>query len=449
MSRNFSRWPLVLVAAAALTAAAPASAQGPGSLDSALRLLSALGKFDGAVVVRDASGVRFSRGYGFADPFERRRFTPATRVDSASLAKPVTAAAAVLLLAQDGKLDLDAPVRTYVDEYPHGEATVRQLLAHSAGLPGYGSLEPLGGKTNRDMLIEIGSKGLKPEFAPGSRFSYCNTCYNTLALLIERVAGRHYIDHVRARVALPLSVSIRPVALRDWTGRAIGFRRLGDGKVERADSYDDEAFYGSANLSLNAVELAQWGSRWWGDLAPLRPLATAPAPIGDSRSGLTLGNWYCAADRRRCHYLGHHEGFHHMLYWDADRRLAIAMVSNTSLSPMLQQRLQRAIVAYTEGREGEAYNEIRTPMPDTLAAPGSYRTPAGDVIMIEHSGGPVITVTRGAISYAGYPMGSGIRYVPGLDAYIAREGRELRWLTLYEDFVAKPATAAAGADAER
>jgi CubicO group peptidase (beta-lactamase class C family) len=218
------------------------------SLHAALEQLTTDGKFSGAVVVHGAGGVHFAEGYGLADPFSERRFTPETPVDSASLAKPVTAAA-VLLLAKEGKIDLDKPVRHYLSGYPHEATMVRHLLAHSAGLPPEANLEPLANKTNEMLMNEVADRHLPPMFTPGTAFNYCNFCYTTLALLIERVSGTSYLSLVQKRAALPTGVTIRPLRLADWPDRAIGYRRTPAGKIERADSYESEAFYGgSRNL---------------------------------------------------------------------------------------------------------------------------------------------------------------------------------------------------------
>ena len=153
--RQLFAWPARLGAAIALAVVSPAStAEVRTELADALERLAREGAFSGAVVILGSDGVRFAQGFGFADPFTGRRFTPDTPVDSASLAKPVTAAA-VLMLARDGRIDLDAPVSRYLADYPHPQATVRHLLAHSAGLPVEESLEPLGGKTNEMLLAEI------------------------------------------------------------------------------------------------------------------------------------------------------------------------------------------------------------------------------------------------------------------------------------------------------
>lgn len=427
----------LLTACLALVASATAYARAPAGLHQALDQLTREGRFSGAVVVRGPEGVRFARGYGLADPFTGRAFTPYTPMDSGSLAKPVTATA-VLLLAGDGKLDLDEAVRKYLPEYPYPGTTVRHLLAHSAGIP-ESAIETITGKTNQAFLTEISERRLAPLFTPGSGFSYCNLCYTTLAILIERVSGQHYLDFVRNRAFLPPGVTIRPRRLPDWTGRAIGYRRTAGGKVERADSYEDEAFYGSGNLSVSASQLASWGAEWWKPgLAPIRSAASQPATIAGKASGLTLGNWYCAARGRRCHYLGHHEGFHHMLYWDADRRISVAMVSNNTLAPGLQQRLQRALVAFAEGRSAVARRELASRIPDIPVAPGEYLFPTRERVSVESGPGRLMTVKRGGISYAAFPIGSGIRYIPGLDAYIAgTPDRRLHWLSLYESFVAR------------
>ena len=248
----------IALTAATLFASVTVHASDSTPLHEALQKLALDGRFSGAVVIRDADGVRFARGYGLADPFSARPFTPETPVDSASLAKPVTAAV-VLQLVRAKKLDLDAPVRRYLGGYPQESATVRQLLAHSAGMLLEDKVEPLDGKTNEMVMKEIADQHVPPMFAPGTEFAYCNTCYMTLALLTEKVTGIPHLTLAQDLVALPKDVTIRPLRLADWHGRAIGYRRAGDDRIERADSYESEAFYGSGNLSISASQLAQWG----------------------------------------------------------------------------------------------------------------------------------------------------------------------------------------------
>lgn len=151
--------PVFLVSAVAVPNPA-AAAHEPAGLHQAFNQLARQGQFSGAVVVRGAEGVRFARGYGAADPFTGRAFTPDTPVDSGSIAKPVTATA-VLLLAREGKVDLDAPVRRYLPEYPHAATIVCHLLAHSAALPFEDSPEALAGKTNAALLAAFVGEPLR------------------------------------------------------------------------------------------------------------------------------------------------------------------------------------------------------------------------------------------------------------------------------------------------
>lgn len=423
-----------LAVALLVVAASGAAAREPAGLHQALERAAADGRFSGAVVVRDRRGTAFARGYGPADPFTGRAFTPATPVDSASLAKPVTAAI-VLSLAAQGKVDLDRPAAAYLPAFPNPSITVRQLLSHSAGLSFDDRPEALAGRSNAQLVAALAERPLL--FAPGRAFAYCNACTIVLAALIERLTGRHYLAAARERAALPAGAGLRPARLADWSGRAIGYRRGADGRPERFDSWDNELLYGPANLSISAEQLAEWGNQWVeGRLARVRPMATAPAWIGAQRSALSLGNWYCSDDRRRCHYPGHHEGFHHLLYWDARRRLTVAMVSNNALAPDLQQPLQRALVAFAEGRTADARRELAERLDPLPAAEGRFVAPSGERLTIERLG-ETVRLRRRGLAYPAYPIGGGIRYVPGMDAYLAgRPDGGLRLLTLYEDITA-------------
>ena len=414
-----------------LFAATGSGAAEPKGLHQALKRLAAEGRFSGAVVIHGADGEQFARGYGFADPFTGRAFTPATPVDSGSLAKPVTAAV-ILSLAQDKRIDLDAPVERYLPQFAWNGVAVRHLLAHSAGLLGDGSEQALARKTNAQLVAE--SIQRPRAFAAGTSFSYCNVCYIALALLIDRVTGTPYLEAARDRAALPRGVELRPPRLADWRGRAVGYRIEG-GRPQRADSYEHELFFGSGNLSISASQLARWGTQWsTGKLEPIIGAVAQPARIEGHRSGLSWGNWYCAPDRRRCHYLGHHEGFHHMLYWDRERRVSIAMVSNNSLAPALQQRLQRALVEFAEGQAAEAQRELAEPLVDLPIASGEYRAGADEVAV---TAGSLPVIRRENLTYIAFPIGSGIHYAPGLDIYLVGTGDgRIRLLDLYGDRVA-------------
>ncbi|MCA9764516.1 MAG: beta-lactamase family protein, partial [Gemmatimonadetes bacterium] len=170
--------------------------------------------FAGAVVVMRGDAVVYEGAWGLANREEGVAFTPDTPIDGGSLAKTFTAAG-IWQLHAEGRLSVDAPVATYVPEFPHRQTTVRHLLSHSAGLP---DLDDPTGLTNLDIVVALDSM---PRFEPGSRFSYCNECYDALALVTERVIGQHWSEWLAERFFAPNGLDaafLRPARLADWSG---------------------------------------------------------------------------------------------------------------------------------------------------------------------------------------------------------------------------------------
>ena len=127
-----------------------------------------------------------------------------------------------------------------------------------------------------------------------------------------------------------------------------------------------------------------------------------------------------------------------MLYWDAKRRISVAMLSNNALAPGLQQRLQRALVAAANGNPKAAAGELEARLVGSAVPTGHFVLASGERIQIAGEGERRIVRRRG-VTYAAFPVGESIRYVPGLDVYLAGtdQGR-LRWLSLYEDVEGRP-----------
>ena len=124
-----------------------------------------------------------------------------------------------------------------------------------------------------------------------------------------------------------------------------------------------------------------------------------------------------------------------MLYWDANDRIAVAMVSNNTLAPTLQQRLQRALIAFASGDPEAGLRELQLELQDEPVRSGHYVLPTREVVVISSDENRV-WVERHGIRYRAYPIGTGIRYVPGLDVYVAGAGEgRVHWLSLYEDML--------------
>jgi len=397
-------------------------------LERLVDVLHRAGRFDGAVVVSDATGVLFERGCGWADAERQAPFTPDTPTDGASLAKTFTAAL-VLGLAAEGVLDVEAPVQRWLPELPYPDVTLRHLLSHSSGIPvrDYDFFDadlPSGAvRTTESLLRILAARHPPPAWPPGTAFEYSSFCYDLAALAASRAGKASYFDLLKERFFEPLTMSsafARPGRFGDFPGiRTRGYRHEGDGLVPN-DVFDGEAFHGGSNLYISARDLDRWNGSFL--RAPrLSPEALAaartPATIGSGTSGLTLGSWYRRPDATAFWYSGHLQGFHSEVFRDLRRGWSVVYTSNNTIDPWMQKGLVRAIVAALEGEEPmtpaiPAVEAIAKE--DRAEIAGRYEMPDGDALAIETVAGRVFAL-RAGVRYEAFAIAPEAFYVPGLD----------------------------------
>ena len=219
---------------------APGAADAQAAADSAfvsalrarLETATAAGEFSGAVLVARDGRTLFEGAYGLADRERRVPNTPLTQFRVGSMNKMLTAVAA-LQLVQAGTLRLDAPLGTYLPDYPNAEAaskvTPHHLLTHTGGTGDIFGPEFTAHRselrTTGDYLRLYGTRGL--QFAPGARWEYSNYGFLLLGAVIERVGGTSYDDHVAARVLAPAGMTATGSAPEDSLvpGRSVGYTR--------------------------------------------------------------------------------------------------------------------------------------------------------------------------------------------------------------------------------
>lgn len=428
--------------------AQPAARIDDPGLDRMFEDLRAAHGFSGAAVIERDGAVAYARAIGLADPFGGRPFLADTRNDGASLAKPFTATL-VLMLASEGRLDLDAPVRRLVPEFPDDRTTLRALLAHEAPLPDYGNDEfkALFSKgepvTTAAMLTAVRDGTVPPRPPAPGRFVYCNLCLDAAALVVERALGQPFEQVLRARILDPVGMErafIRPARLADMPpDRAIGYR-MREGRPERFDAEDLEAFHGGSNLYASAGEFARFGRAYAvGAIVPgadVMRIALEPGRPADP-TGITLGGWYCAPDRQRCYYTGHHQGFFNVLYWDRSRRVSIAYVSNSTIAPWLQPRIAHALIDAAEGRT------VRAPVEPVLAtldaatisgAAGRYDVGGVGIVTLDPRAGRRSIRIDWGIEYPLYRVSPTQWYAPGVDALVGLTASgALAWTDVFVD----------------
>jgi len=163
-----------------------------------------------SVAVAVNGQARYAKGFGIADLENSIPVKATTVYRTASIAKPMTATA-VMLLAEQGKLDLDAPIQKYCSAFPEKPwpITARQLLGHLGGVRHYTKRGESSGTTHY-FTIEESLKIFKDDpllHEPGSKFHYTTYGYSVLGCAIEGAAGMGYEDYMQENVFKPTGMT--------------------------------------------------------------------------------------------------------------------------------------------------------------------------------------------------------------------------------------------------
>lgn len=209
------------------------------------------------------------KAYGMADLEHDVRNTPETVFEAGSVSKQFTALA-VQLLASDGKLSLDDPVRKYIPELPdyHVPLTIRHMLSHTSGLRDWGSVESIAGwpRTTREYthahVLEIVSRQQALNFPPGTQWSYSNTGFNLAAIIVARVSGMPFSVFSKQRIFAPLGMthtSWRDDHTRIVKGRAIAYAQR-DGEYHSEMPFEN--VHGNGGLLTTVGDLLIWNENF-------------------------------------------------------------------------------------------------------------------------------------------------------------------------------------------
>ena len=287
--------PASTTSAPAGNTSAPASTTEGGKIDDFVRSEMARQKIPGvAIAVVRGGEVLRQQGYGYANVELNVPVTADTIFQSGSMGKQFTAAA-VMLLVQDGRLNLDDPIARYFPGTPPAfrAITVRHLLTHTSGIPDYTTDEfDYRRDYTEDALLRL-AFAQKLEFAPGSRWNYSNTGYAMLGFLIHKVSGRFYGDVLHDRVFVPAGMkTTRIISEEDIVAnRAAGYR-LVKGELKNQEwvaptlntTADGSLYYSITDLvawdrALRAGAVLQPAS-WAQVLTPVKLKSGKPYPYG-------------------------------------------------------------------------------------------------------------------------------------------------------------------------
>ena len=190
-------------------------------------LMNSLPDFSGVILVATNGKVKYHKAFGFSN-FEKRIPLDTTNIfELASVSKQFTAMV-IMMLKEEGKLDYDDSLSTYVPGLPYKGITIRHLLTHTSGLPDYQNVmdqywdksRVASNDDNISFLIKYHPSSL---FRPGDKYEYSNTGYMLLASIAEKASSKDFIEFCRQRIFTPLQMRSTDIRTNDEKKRIGNF----------------------------------------------------------------------------------------------------------------------------------------------------------------------------------------------------------------------------------
>ena len=217
-----------------------------------------------AVLVRWHGEVLLEKCYGLANLEKKSPITPTSNFDLASVSKPFTAMA-ILILADRNQLRLEADVREHIPELPIYDASrpirVEDLLHHTSGLWDYTECWETNPSALTDLTNDVilrSQRNHKLTFPTGTKFEYCNTNYALLPFVVSRVSKKPFADFLRDEIFQPLGMN-RTVLMDDLKvsipERTTGYRKSNSGWEK---TLLDVPAFGDGNVFSNLHDLGRW-----------------------------------------------------------------------------------------------------------------------------------------------------------------------------------------------
>ena len=299
------------------------------------------------LAVMSADELIYSRAFGSADLENSVAAGPDTLIRTASIAKPITAVAAMTLV-ESGKLQLDAPVQTYCAPFPAKQwpITTRQLLSHTAGIRHYNPGEMESTRHYQWMSDGFAIFASDPLlFRPGTGYQYSTYGYTVVGCVIEGAAGTRFQDYVAQHVLTPAGMTHTYVddVLDIVPHRARGYQRI-NGEVKNASLMDSSYKIPGGGYLTTAEDLVRF-ARALLDGKLLKPATLAQMWTATPQSGKeSYGLGFTVRDGGKfVWHTGGQPGTSTELFIIPQARFAVAVLAN--LEGVQREQLVQAIVA--------------------------------------------------------------------------------------------------------
>ncbi len=295
-----------------------------------------------SIAIVNQGRILYSGAFGEADVENHIDVTERSRFRTASVAKPLTATAA-LALAVNGRLNLDVPIQNYCPAFPikPWPITARELLSHRSGIRHYRAdtlNDPEVSSTHHyaklsDAFALFGKDPLVNQ--PGTAFLYTTFGYTVLGCVLEGAAGKPFFELMKQYVFTPAEMpdSTLDDARKIIPNRARGYDLGSDGELENAPFIDSSDKYPAGGLLTTAGDLAHFILHLYsGSLLPPKTLNEMWTPITNLSKdrGYALG-WGVFSYRgmKAIAHSGDQQGASSALLLIPEKQLGIAILSNT------------------------------------------------------------------------------------------------------------------------
>lgn len=234
-------------------------------MDNYLNSANEAFKFNGSALIARKGKILLQKGYGWRNAITRASNKSDTRFPILSITKPFTAII-ILKLQEEGKLSVQDKLAKYLPDYPNGHnIKIHHLLTHSSGI--YNYTEPIAIEDSAMVNYPISKQKVLDifvnapvEFAPGKQYSYNNSGYFLLGLIIEKVTGKPYEIVVRELIFGPLGMinsGFDFLNLAD-SSKAKGYEFFDSETTIPYKHYDSTFAYSAGSIYSTVVDMYKW-----------------------------------------------------------------------------------------------------------------------------------------------------------------------------------------------
>ncbi|MEM8888600.1 MAG: serine hydrolase domain-containing protein [Bacteroidota bacterium] len=324
-------------------------------IDSLVKYYVEKGEFSGSILVADEGKIIYDQHFGFQELEERTKINSASVFEIASLSKSFSAVL-VLKLVQEGKLELDKPLQTYLSSFPYSEISIRHLLSHTSGLSerkffawAGKNIDPKRTYTNKIILEYLVEEKPELSFPAGTAWEYSNLGYFLLPLLIEEVSSKPFLLCLEQEILIPLKMDQTGVYAQEVKGNEMenyAFGKLYNERDKRFVSAfgmaKSDSIYGSVGMLSNTSDLFKWDRALYTNQflrADLRKEAFTAYKLNDGSSAKYGLGWFIHEEKelverrgKRVDHYGIWPGYESSMVRFIDQDKCLIILSNQSPS---------------------------------------------------------------------------------------------------------------------